>query len=169
MRPPPARLGHAQARVGRLQTVRHADSAAGRGAARLVVHLRAMADEPIGTDSIRALTREVLRFRDDRDWKQFHNAKDMAISLSLEAAELLELVQWKNGAELDAHLSERREALEHELSDVLYWLLLISHDFGIDLGEAFLSKMRHNETKYPVERARSRSDKYTELGAEPTE
>jgi NTP pyrophosphatase (non-canonical NTP hydrolase) len=128
-----------------------------------------MTDEPIDADSIRALTREVLRFRDARGWKQFHNPKDMAISLALEAAELLELVQWKNGAELEAHLAERREALEHELSDVLYWLLLISNDAGVDLGAAFLAKMRHNETKYPVERARNTSRKYTDLGEESDE
>jgi NTP pyrophosphatase (non-canonical NTP hydrolase) len=125
-----------------------------------------MADERIDADSIAALTREVLRFRDARGWKQFHNPKDMAISLALEAAELLELVQWKNGEELEAHLSERREALEHELADVLYWLLLISHDAGVDLGAAFLAKMRHNERKYPVERSRNTSRKYTELGPE---
>ena len=122
-----------------------------------------MADERTDADSIAALTREVLRFRDARGWKQFHNPKDMAISLALEAAELLELVQWKNGDELEAHLAERREALEHELADVLYWLLLISHDSGVDLGAAFLAKMRHNEGKYPVERSRNTSRKYTEL------
>ncbi len=122
-----------------------------------------MTDDAIDADSIRDLTGEVRRFRDERGWKQFHNAKDMAISLTLEAAELLELVQWKNGAELDTHLTEHREALEHELSDVLYWLLLISSDAGIDLGAAFLAKMRHNEAKYPVDLARNTSKKYTEL------
>src|SRR4051794_2055859 len=95
-------------------------------------------DELTEADSIRALTREVLAFRDARGWKQFHNPKDMAISLALEAAELLELVQWKTGDDLDALFVDRREALEHELSDVLYWLLLISHDASVDLGAAFL-------------------------------
>jgi dCTP diphosphatase len=123
-----------------------------------------MTDGNADRDSIRALTREVLRFRDAREWKQFHNPKDMAISLSLEAAELLEIMQWKNGDELSAHLAERREALEHELADVLYWLLLISHDLEIDIGAAFLAKLSHNETKYPVERALGSSRKYTELG-----
>lgn len=125
-----------------------------------------MTDAIVDRDSIRALTREVLRFRDARNWKQFHNPKDMAISLALEAAELLELVQWKNGAELDAHLAARREALAHELSDVLYWVLLIAHDLEVDLGAAFLAKLAHNETKYPVALARSTSRKYTELGGD---
>ena len=115
------------------------------------------------TDSIRRLTAEVLRFRDDRNWKQFHNPKDMAISLALEASELLELTQWKNGAELDDHLAASREAVSHELADVLYWVLLIAHDLGIDLGAAFLEKMRLNEVKYPLERARGSNRKYTEL------
>ena len=123
----------------------------------------------VDRDSIRALTREVLRFRDARAWKQFHNPKDMAISLTLEAAELLELMQWKSGDELASHLAERREALEHELADVLYWLLLISHDLEVDLGAAFLAKLSHNETKYPVEQALGSSRKYTELGVRSQE
>ena len=123
-----------------------------------------MRDGNVEPDSLAALTREVVRFRDARDWKQFHNPKDMAISLSLEASELLEIMQWKNGAELEAHLAARREAVEHELSDVLYWLLLMAHDLEIDLGAAFLDKLGHNESKYPVELARSSSRKYTEIG-----
>jgi NTP pyrophosphatase (non-canonical NTP hydrolase) len=111
------------------------------------------------------LTREVLLFRDERDWKQFHNPKDMAISLSLEAAELLELMQWKNGGELDAHLRERRVELGEELADVLYWTLLISRDLGVDLEAAFLDKMASNRAKYPVEKSKGSSRKYNEFDA----
>lgn len=109
------------------------------------------------------ITRRILQFRDERNWAQFHNPKDMAISLSLEAAELLELTQWKNGGDLAAHLSERREEVGDELSDVLYWTLLIAHDLGIDMAVAFEGKMLKNEKKYPPETARDSSKKYTEL------
>lgn len=115
------------------------------------------------SDSLRALTELVLQFRRERDWEQFHNAKDMAVSLSLEAAELLELTQWRNGDVLDAYLAERRDAVGHELADVLYWTLLLAHDLDIDLGAAFAQKMEINEVKYPIDRARGSSKKYTEL------
>jgi dCTP diphosphatase len=115
------------------------------------------------TDSLQSLTTRILEFRRERDWEQFHNVKDMAISLSLEAAELLELTQWRNGEELDAFLGERKEAVGHELGDVLYWALLIAHDLEIDLGEAFMRKMDLNEAKYPVDKARGSNRKYTEL------
>lgn len=113
--------------------------------------------------TLEALIRRVVLFRDARDWKQFHTPKDMALSLVLEAAEVLENFQWKNGAALEEHLKRSKTALGHELSDVLYWVLLMAHDLAIDLGAAFEDKLRINEEKYPVEQARGRSDKYTEL------
>jgi NTP pyrophosphatase (non-canonical NTP hydrolase) len=109
------------------------------------------------------LAREVVRFRDERDWKQFHRPKEMAISLALEAGELLELMQWRDGAELEAHLRERRDRVGEELADVLYWVVLMAHDLGIDLTSAFRAKMSANAAKYPLERARGSSRKYTEL------
>lgn len=106
------------------------------------------------------LQREVIAFRDARDWAQFHNAKDACLSLALEAAELLELTQWKQGTELERHLRQRREDVADELSDVLYWVLLLAHDQGIDLATAFRRKLRKNARKYPVRRARGSSAKY---------
>src|SRR3954471_3097452 len=100
-----------------------------------------MQNDELNTDSLKALTDRILKFRRERDWERFHNVKDMVISLSLEAAELLELTQWKNGEEFAEHLLERKDAVEHELSDVLYWALLIAHDLEIDLGDAFVRKM----------------------------
>ena len=114
-------------------------------------------------DAIARLTKLAVDFRDRRDWKQFHNPKDMAVSLALEAAELLELVQWKDGAELEASLKARHVELSDELCDVLYWVLVIAHDRGIDLESAFAAKIRKNETKYPVEKCRGKAKKYTEL------
>lgn len=114
-------------------------------------------------DVIDHLTALACKFRDDRNWKQFHNPKDQALSLTLEATELLELMQWKNGAELQKHLEKNRELLGDELCDVFYWVLVIAHDQGIDLRQAFEAKIRKNEVKYPVEKAHGRAAKYTEL------
>ena len=116
-------------------------------------------------DSIAALQERVIRFRDARDWARFHGPKDAILSLVLEAAELLELTQWKNGQELAAHLRRQRTAVGDELADVLYWVLLISHDLGIDLHSAFAGKMRKNAKKYPVRLARGSSRKYTRMRA----
>jgi NTP pyrophosphatase (non-canonical NTP hydrolase) len=112
--------------------------------------------------TIHELTELVLKFRHDRDWKQFHNPKDMALSLSLEAAELLEWMQWRNGAELDKHLRKNRDRVGDELADVLGWLLLLATDLEIDLAEAFRAKIKLNEAKYPVEKAKGSAKKYTE-------
>lgn len=109
------------------------------------------------------LTELVLKFREERDWKQFHNPKDQALSLCLEAAELLELMQWRNGEELQAHLDTSRQRLGEELADVLGWVLLLAHDQQIDLGAAFQRKIELNRQKYPVEKARGVATKYTDL------
>lgn len=101
----------------------------------------------------------ICEFRDARDWKQFHTPKDMAISLMLEAAEVAELFQWKR----DEELGTVSEALGKELADVLYWVVLMAHDFKIDLGEAFREKMDENEQKYPVASAKGSAKKYTVL------
>ena len=108
------------------------------------------------------LTAMVLRFRDDRDWRQFHTPKDVALSLVLEAAELLEITQWRNGPVLDQHMAEQREHVGQELSDILGWVLIMAHDQGIDLGAAFAAKLAHNAEKYPVAKARGVAAKYTE-------
>jgi NTP pyrophosphatase (non-canonical NTP hydrolase) len=109
------------------------------------------------------LTDLVLKFRDERDWKQFHNAKDQALSLCLEAAELLEIMQWRNGAELEKHLASNRERLGEELSDVLGWVLLLAHDQQIDLAAAFQRKIQINREKYPADKAKGVATKYTDL------
>ncbi len=113
-------------------------------------------------DQFAELTGLAVRFRDQRDWKQFHNPKDMALSLSLEAAELLELTQWRQGEELLEHLRAQRAAFADELADVLYWLLLLAHDQQIDLAKAFKGKMRKNAAKYPIKRFRGSKRKYNQ-------
>jgi len=105
------------------------------------------------------------RFRDERDWAQFHTPKDLAANLCIEAAELLELTQWRSGDGLTQHLAtpEVREAFEDELADVLLTLLLLTHDQGVDLPAAFARKMKKNEAKYPVSKAKGSNAKYDKL------
>lgn len=111
------------------------------------------------------LQERVVRFRDKREWKQFHKPKDTALSLLLEAAEFLEIFQWKSEEETYRYLKTKkgRQQLSEELSDVLYWVLLMAHDYNIDLEKAFERKMRKNERKYPVRKAKGSAKKYTEL------
>ena len=102
----------------------------------------------------------VLKFRDDRDWRQFHTPKDLTISLNLEAAELLELFQW-SGAYLEC--TGNRDKLREELADVLSYCILMADVCGLDLDEIMNEKVDKNEAKYPVEKARGSAAKYTEL------
>ena len=113
-------------------------------------------------DRLSALTAAIVAFRDERDWRQFHNAKDQILSLVLESAELLELTQWRNGEALEAHLEAQREAMGDELADVLGWVLLIAADRGIDLAAAFERKLAKNRAKYPADQVRGSAKKYTE-------
>jgi NTP pyrophosphatase (non-canonical NTP hydrolase) len=114
-------------------------------------------------DSIKELQAKIVQFRDDRDWKQFHNPKDLAISLLLEASELLEQFQWKNAEEMKEHIVSNGEEVRDELADVVYWILLMAHDLDIHIGEAVHSKLEKNNAKYPVEKAKGNHKKYTEL------
>lgn len=109
------------------------------------------------------LQKRVVDFRDARNWKQFHNPKDMAISMSLEAAEFLEHFQWKNPDEIRKHIKKNHTDVSDELVDVLYWVILISNDLGVDLTKAFNRKMDQNEEKYPVSKVKGSHKKYTEL------
>ncbi len=112
---------------------------------------------------LKRLTQLLVDFRDTRDWKQFHNHKDQALSLVLEAAELLEHFQWKNEAQVIEHCKTHKEAVADELADVFFWVLVMSHDLDIDIAAALEKKMIKNGLKYPVEKCKGKSDKYTEL------
>jgi dCTP diphosphatase len=106
----------------------------------------------------------IRAFRDARDWMQFHNPKNLACSIVIEAAELLEHFQWKTPEESAGLSQTEREALAHEIADVAVYLLELSDNLGIDLLDAIDRKMELNEAKYPVEKARGSAAKYTELG-----
>ena len=112
---------------------------------------------------IEELTKKIVDFRDKRDWKQFHNPKDMAISLSLEAAEVLEHFQWKSQEEILKYIKYSKKEIGDELADVLYWVLLMSHDLNIDIKKSFNTKMKENNKKYPLRKAKGKNKKYTDL------
>lgn len=103
---------------------------------------------------------QVLKFRDDRNWKQFHNPKDLAISISLEAAELLEIFQWSGS---DTTCVEKKEKIREELADVLNYCILMADVCDLDLDEIITEKIKRNNEKYPVEMAYGSNKKYTEL------
>lgn len=112
---------------------------------------------------IKALQDRYLEFIDKRDWKQFHNPKDLAISLALEAAEVLERFQWKTPVEIEKYIkSEKLENLKDEVADVAIYLFLLAHELGIDLEKAYLDKVKKNDKKYPVKKSKGSAKKYTE-------
>ena len=99
---------------------------------------------------------QILKFRDDRDWKQFHNPKDLAISISLEAAELLEVFQWS--AE-DVTCSNKIDKIKEELADVANYCVLMADACGLDLDEIIREKIKRNEEKYPIEKSKGNKEK----------
>ncbi len=115
-------------------------------------------------DAVKELTEKLVNFRDEREWKQFHTTKNLAVSLSIEAAELLECFQWKNNEEVEELLqSEDRIKVKEEIADVGSYLLLLCKETGIDLVEAINEKIEKNAKKYPVELSRGNAKKYNEL------
>lgn len=114
-------------------------------------------------ENINDLTKIIIAFRDARDWKQFHNPKDVALSLVLEATEVMEHFQWKSKEEINEYVKKNKREIEKELADVLYWVLLMSHDLDIDIEKALLLKMKENNKKYPVKKAKGRHTKYNKL------
>ncbi len=103
---------------------------------------------------------KILQFRDERDWKQFHNPKDLAISISLEAAELLEVFQWSGE---DVKCTENIDKIKEELADVVNYCVLMSDACGLDLDEIVLEKLKCNNEKYPVKKAYGSKEKYNKL------
>ena len=103
----------------------------------------------------------IVDFVKAREWEQFHNPKDTAISLSLEASEVLEHFQWKSPEEIKEYIASNKEEIGDELIDVLYWVLLMSYYLDIDLDAAFERKMAQNEKKYPADKAKGSHKKYT--------
>jgi len=115
------------------------------------------------TDSLKHLTRAALAFRDQRDWRQFHTPKELAISLAVESAELLQLMQWWKSNDLKRIIRRKHPQIRDELADVFFSVLLLAAELKIDLGKAFLEKLKKTGTKYPVHKSKGSPRKYTEL------
>ncbi|MBU0666408.1 MAG: nucleotide pyrophosphohydrolase [Nanoarchaeota archaeon] len=114
--------------------------------------------------SLEDIRKRIVAFREARDWGQFHNAKDLAVSLSLEASEVLELFQWKKSLEeIEQTVKDKKEQLSEEVADVLLYLINLCDVADIDLEEAALSKLDKNENKYPINKAKSNAKKYNEF------
>jgi NTP pyrophosphatase (non-canonical NTP hydrolase) len=108
-------------------------------------------------ESWNLLKHELIKFRNERDWEQFHNPKDLALALSIEAAELNELFLWKSSEEADL------EKIKEELADVFAYSILLAEKYNLDINEIVLSKLEKNAEKYPVEKSKGTAKKYNEL------
>ena len=103
------------------------------------------------------IIKALLQFRNERDWEQFHNPKDLALAINIEAAELLELFLWKKSEEADI------EKIKEELADVLAYTFLLAEKYNLDVKEIVLEKIKKNAEKYPVDKAKGIATKYNEL------
>ena len=112
------------------------------------------------TKEIKELTDKINQFRDERDWRHFHQEKDLAISISLEANELLELFQWQSSKET---LATEMDNLKEELADVLIYSIMLADNLDLNIADIIESKLQKNAEKYPVEKAKGNHKKYTEL------
>ncbi len=108
-------------------------------------------------NDIKIITDALVEFRNDRDWEQFHNPKDLALAISIESAELLELFLWKNADEANV------ERIKEELADILSFSFLLAEKYGFDIKEIILEKIKLNGQKYPVDKAKGTAKKYDEL------
>lgn len=99
---------------------------------------------------LKTLAKQVVAFREERNWKRFHGSKDLVLGLLVELGELAEHFQYLTGEELEEYQRDFKQDIGEEMADVLFWLLLMSQEHGIDLEEAFLAKMKKNALKYPV-------------------
>ncbi|MCX7921339.1 MAG: nucleotide pyrophosphohydrolase [Clostridia bacterium] len=107
---------------------------------------------------------KLINFRHERNWEQFHTPKNLSMSISIESAELMEHFQWKNDREIQDLLQALEfESVKEEIADIASYLLLLTHDLGIDLNKAITEKVKKNEEKYPVEKCKGKHNKYTEL------
>ena len=106
---------------------------------------------------VNQLIRQIVEFRDQRNWAQFHNPKDLALGLSIEAAELNELFLWKKPEEADP------ARVREELADILIFTLMLLEKYGLDLEEIVQEKLAANAEKYPADKARNSAAKYTDL------
>ncbi|MEM3772036.1 MAG: nucleotide pyrophosphohydrolase [Candidatus Micrarchaeia archaeon] len=116
------------------------------------------------TATVKELKDKVQKFCEDRDWDQFHNAKDLAIGISTEASELLDLFRFKSQDDIDKMMQDptKRERIGEELADVIYFTFRFAQRFNFDISEELDKKLRKNNEKYPIEKAKGSNKKYDE-------
>ncbi len=114
-------------------------------------------------DSITKITEKIRTFRDDRDWMQFHNPKEIAAAIAIESAELQEIFLWKDYPESETAAREKQQAVADEIADIAVYLFELADNLGLQLGEVMLDKMQKNAAKYPIDKSRGSNLKYNEL------
>ena len=112
---------------------------------------------------IKEIIEKIKKFRDERDWMQFHDPKSMAASVVIEAAELLEHFQWKSKQEVEEYVKEKKEEIGEEIADVAIYLFELADNLGLDLKEIIDKKIEKNARKYPVDKSKNSAKKYNEL------
>lgn len=115
------------------------------------------------SDSIAELTAQIQDFVDAREWRQFHNAKDLAVAIAAEAGELMQHFVWQQDGQIEERVQKRREEIASEIADVGILLFELADNLGFKLGEVMTAKIAHNEIRYPVEKSRGNNLKYSEL------
>ena len=113
-------------------------------------------------NDLKELQKKIINFRDERDWKQFHNPKDLSQAISIEASELLEHFLWVSQEDSHNAVLKNKDAIADEMADIFAYLLSLSDVTGIDLGEALITKLEKNKEKYPIDKVKGSSKKYTE-------
>ncbi|MCP4847745.1 MAG: nucleotide pyrophosphohydrolase [Verrucomicrobiaceae bacterium] len=114
-------------------------------------------------DSIKEITGKIKEFRDERDWMQFHNPKELAAAIAIESAELQEIFLWKDYPASESTVLDKPGAIADEIADIAVYLFELADNLGLQLGDVILAKMQKNAEKYPIEKARGSNRKYTEL------
>lgn len=115
------------------------------------------------SDSIDALTARIQSFVDAREWRQFHNPKDLAVAICAEAGELMQHFVWQQEDQIEERVEAKRDEIASEIADVGILLFELADNLGFRLGEVMEAKMAHNEVRYPVEKSRGNNRKYSEL------
>jgi NTP pyrophosphatase (non-canonical NTP hydrolase) len=119
--------------------------------------------EEIAMSEIKEITGKIIQFRDERDWMQFHDPKNMAVSIILEASELLEHFQWKTKEEVEKYVMQNKSEIKDEIADIALYLFELADNLGISLSSAMEEKLKKNAAKYPIEKAKGKHTKYNEL------
>jgi len=114
-------------------------------------------------NEVEEITAKIKKFRDERDWMQFHDPKNMAVSIILEASELLEHFQWKTTEEVEKYARQNQAEIKDEIADIALYLFELADNLGISLIDSMKEKLKKNEMKYPVEKSRGKHTKYTKL------